>query len=674
MDDIDKLPLRIIGLKESLLQAKGFGEINENELCESDIAENSMNCSKEYYTDSIQRDHVGVHLISIMPKRIFESDVYYTDIICAAKHIATQETERTLIHLLESKCKGLNKNIRKDWINSDFPRKKYTERAIAEILKEECCPIYFKWQSKWIDGTLAEIFEKGMIKGNSLSVKIETLTVLLYKFFWLDYIYISSDTKGWYSMDGGILTEFPGSVEDMFTRLHEKSRFWRLTYRGDRIEDSAINILDSTFHNQNFRNVFEAFMNTIGSFNVTSKNFLYKTLENKFSIKELHKDMNNDPERILWSNGKMTVATPNGIKVVKPHIEDLYNIQTGCDLPDEDDVPDEDLLELFDKWMRDVYPEGAHDFVLTDWAGFLRGGNPFKKLRCPTGQSGSNSKTSIMDMLGKVFGDYCVPANISLLMNSKDGGATTELAKSVRSRITIINETGSAQGVDAEQIKLLTGDQDLVSFRDIYTKSKSSKVYTKIIVVCNEIFKIKNADVATQRRFEVHSHLARWVTDPEQSEFKGKKYIHKIDTNFSTKIPKLATVLAWQLVYNYYPKYVEWLKDSRKRELPTLFREDQKKQWIKVCELSGFVNNYVVETGNEEDSIKIEEIITHYNFEKRRPSQENYDSLREKIIMLCFDKAHIVDDVIYGFREKKKRITQMPIAPVTSSVITHVRK
>ena len=207
----------------------------------------------------------------------------------------------------------------------------------------------------------------------------------------------------------------------------------------------------------------------------------------------------------------------------------------------------------------------------------------------------------------------------------------------------------------------------------MYKDSKSSKVYTKIIVVCNEIFKIKNADVATQRRFEVHSHLARWVTDPDQAEFRGKKYIHKIDANFSSKIPKLATVLAWQLVYNYYPKYVEWLKDSRKRELPTLFREDQKKQWIKVCELSGFVNNYVVETGKEEDSIKIEEIITHYNFEKRRPSQDNYDSLREKIIMLCFDKAHIVDDVIYGFKEKKKRQMQ-PTTTMASSVMTHVKK
>lgn len=673
MDDIDKLPLRIIGLKESLLQAKNFGDINESELSESDIAEYSVNCSKEYYADSVQREHVGVHLISIMPKKVFESDVYYTDILCAAKHIATADTERTLIHLLESKCKGLERNIRRDWYNSDFPRDKYTERAIAEILKEECPPIYFKWQTKWLEGTLMEIFEKGTIKGSCLSVKTENLAVLLYKFFWLDYIYISTDVKGWFTMNNGVLIDFQGAIEEMFTRLHEKSRIWRLTYRGDRIEEPAINILSPTFFNQNFRNIFEAFMNTVGSFNVTSKGFLYRTMENKFSIKELQKEMNNDPERILWKNGKMTVATQNGIKVVQPHIEDLYNIRTGCDLPDETEVPDPELLELFDKWLRDVYPENAHDFVLTDWAGFLRGGNPFKKLRCPTGQSGSNSKSSIMDMLGKVFGEYCVSANVSLLMNPNSGGATTELAKSIRSRITIINETGSAQGVDAEQIKLLTGDNDLVSVRAMYKDSKSSKVYTKIIVVCNEIFKIKNADVATQRRFEVHSHLARWVTDPNQSEFKNKKYIHKIDTNFSVKIPKLAEVLAWQLVYNYYPKYVEWLKDPKKRELPTLFREDQKKQWVKVCELSGFVNNYVVETGNEEDSIKIEEIITHYNFEKRRPSQDNYDSLREKIIMLCFDKAHIVDDVIYGFKEKKKRQMQ-PTTTMASSVMTHVKK
>lgn len=664
MDLIDTLPLNSTGLRKSLHVANQIKN-QSTKTSFDDIHEFSEDCPLGYYTDSTESYHVALHLISAMPDEIFANDVYYADILCAAKHVYGCSREQRdfssneFVILLEKKTAGLERNIRGDWKSCRFSRDKYTEKAIGEILRDEYPEIYNQWQSMWIRGTMNKIFSGSVNRGGQLEIDTQELAILLYKFFWLDYIFYNEPPRGkWFIMSSGILREIQSPIDDMYCRLYDEARIWRIEYNGQFFTEPAFQILAEGFQNVSFQGAFRAFRRAIG--NMHKAGNVLGPIKNRFTPL-FSKKMNDDPERMLWKNGRMTVATTTRIEVVTPHIEDFYTTVTGCDLPDRDDQPDEEDLRFLEEWLMQVYPENTHRFILTDWAGILRGGNPFKLLRCLTGV-GSNSKTCIMSLLGGMLGEYCVSTNISILMNSMNGAATTELAKSIDKRLTLINETGSSQTADAEQSKLLTGDEDMLSYRQLYGESKSSKIYTKIYVVCNEIFRINNADTAMQKRFEVHPHLAQWVHNPNAPEHKNKTRIYKIDTSFSTKIKALTSTLAWMLVYEYYPEYVGWLKDSTKRSLPDLFKDEQRKQWIKVCELSGFVNNSVTQTCNAEDSVDIELLIRNYNYERKKPPKSNYDSLREKIISLCFSDAQIIGENIHGYKFKSTTSNQ-PVGP-----------
>lgn len=69
-------------------------------------------------------------------------------------------------------------------------------------------------------------------------------------------------------------------------------------------------------------------------------------------------------------------------------------------------------------------------------------------------------------------------------------------------------------------------------------------------------------------------------------------------------------------------------------------------------EIKDFIELRFKESESFEDSISILEIIQWFNFERKRSSMTDFDSLNKKIKMICNKKANIEGDVVCGMKFK----------------------
>lgn len=620
----------------------------QDEIDIEDFLPMKQDISHEMYSKSTNPINVATHLINIMPLEVFEDEAEYADIICAMKNtFPKDESHRgleVLLNHLKSKEKICDK-IKKDWESSLFDENKYTHRAIGEILLRRYPKIYLIWHSFWISGTYSDIIDN-ICKNNSSSNKISLndISELMYKLFWLEYIYINGK---WYTLDqNNILIECGTAVSSMIIDMSERNRQWRYkneTHTTDDVTNNRDKIGDVTYC-QAFEK-FHTFISNMKSASIESN------LKARFSFL-IKKEFNNDPERILWKNGYMTVAKSTGISLVGPHIEDLYTMTTSCNFPSTK-PKQRDIDDLFN-WLYQAYPEGTHEFMLTDWASFLHGINIHRKNRSWIGV-GANSKSRLIKLIESMLGDYCVTAPQCIIMEQQNNGnATTEINNIMKARVACINEPQIGSHLSAEQLKIISGS-DRLFIRKLYQEGASCQNMSKIIIVCNNIPLIKNADKPTRDRFEAHPHLGKWCSDPEDPEMKKKyKYLYKIDSTFDDKIPHLAGALAWILFYDYYPKYVEWVKDHANRKLPKLFADEQERQWRRVCKLSEYVFEKVIKYKDPTCYVTLKNITDRYiHSNKTLGSCQDQNFISDSIRDMCLaDK--LIDDKVYGYCIKQQ--------------------
>lgn len=601
--------------------------------------------SSEMYSRSIDPMDVATHLIGIMPLEVFKNESDYADIVCAMKHVFSKDNEhkRGLQILVEhlKDDESLVKKVKKDWYSVMYSADKYTHVAIGEILLRRYPAIYLLWHSYWLSGTYESIINTMSRTSNVIKISPNDLSDLIYKMFWLDYLYFEDK---WYTFDQNcILINDNTSVTKMVISLLNDNRQWRyknITHTTYDARENSEKIGDTSYL-QSFLKFYTHISNNLKPTSIET------FLRAKFSF-GIKKEMNDDPERILWKNGYMTVAKTTCISVVGPHIEDLYTMKTSTDFPDEK-PPDKDIYELYN-WLFQAYPEGTHEFMLTDWASFLHGVNVHRKNRSWVGV-GANSKSKLLKLIENLLGDYCVVANQGIVMEQENqNNATTSMNIIMKARVACINEPSIDLHLSAEQLKIISGG-DRISTRKLFQEGATAQNMSKIIIVCNNIPSIKNADKPTRERFEVHPHVGKWCSDPDDPEMVKKyKYRYKIDSSFDNKIPKLARALAWVLVNDYYPRYVEWVNDHSRRKLPELFACEQDKQWRRVCKLSKFVHEKVIPFHNDKCYVTLVNIQERYiasMCSKSRSNTEN-DFVSECIRDMCLS-GKFVDEKLYGY-------------------------
>ncbi|MEV0351549.1 phage/plasmid primase, P4 family [Nonomuraea sp. NPDC050680] len=178
---------------------------------------------------------------------------------------------------------------------------------------------------------------------------------------------------------------------------------------------------------------------------------------------------------------------------------DMLTKVAGCDL-DMDARSD-----LFDRFINEILPNDDGHAGLQTWVQRIFGYSMLGLVRehvLPifTG-TGQNGKSTLLEAMGKAFGDYAINAEPDLLV-SRDNAHPTGLADLKGARLAVCSETDEGRSLASATMKRLTGGERLRArkMRQNFFEFDPSHV---LILCTNHKPKVSGDDPAVWRRIRV---------------------------------------------------------------------------------------------------------------------------------------------------------------------------
>ncbi len=128
---------------------------------------------------------------------------------------------------------------------------------------------------------------------------------------------------------------------------------------------------------------------------------------------------------------------------------------------------------------------------------------------------GQNGKSSFLNCISKVFGDYSCSLNPEMLMAQKDGRQPVGITKIEGKRFVTAIETEEGRRLSGAMLKQLAST-DLITGREMYQKERSFQPTHTLIMATNHLPKVGSIDTGTWRRIAVV---------PFNANIEGKKQI-----------------------------------------------------------------------------------------------------------------------------------------------------
>ncbi len=234
----------------------------------------------------------------------------------------------------------------------------------------------------------------------------------------------------------------------------------------------------------------------------------------------------------------------------------------------------------WDRFLREVMRDSvALTAFLRRLAGYCLTGLVSEQVAVFCYGSGSNGKSTFLEVLGEVFGDYAhVAKSSALLLERRDdgGSASPALMDLMGRRLVTVSEVNEGRKLDEAAVKSLTGDAALTA-RPLYGAQVTFPVTFKIVSAVNHYPQIRGTDDAIWRRI-VLVPFTRTFAD-------GEKDLRLKDALRA----ELPGILAWAVA-----GCLEWQRDglsqpSEVRAAVATYRSesDVVGQWLEErCDLS----------------------------------------------------------------------------------------
>ncbi len=202
------------------------------------------------------------------------------------------------------------------------------------------------------------------------------------------------------------------------------------------------------------------------------------------------KSFDTHPLLLNVLNGTLNLET--GI-LQPPRKEDLLSKQ--CSVRYEPDA----TCPRWEAFLEEVLPDkDLRDFVQMA-IGYSLSGKDTEHCFFFLYGTGANGKTTLVETLLWVLGDYAMKASPDLLLPKKQRGATPEVAELIGRRVVVASETGRGQAIPEARIKNMTGG-DTQSGRALYQESQKFTASYKIWIFGNHKLAIRGTDEGIWRR------------------------------------------------------------------------------------------------------------------------------------------------------------------------------
>ena len=206
-----------------------------------------------------------------------------------------------------------------------------------------------------------------------------------------------------------------------------------------------------------------------------------------------------NPMLLNCPNGMVDLATGQ----LLAHDKKQYFSQvTGCDYASEHDGA---LPKAFNKFIAQVMPDLETRNYLLLYIGYtLSGRNDDQSFMFAFGSTGNNGKSTLLDLLCYLMGDFSVTIETEAVMLAKYGGSNSdyEIARTRGKRLVVGHEVSDSMKLNEPLMKRLTGG-DMVTARMIYEMPIEFRSYAHYWFTGNNKPAMGSQDIAVWRRIRL---------------------------------------------------------------------------------------------------------------------------------------------------------------------------
>jgi putative DNA primase/helicase len=281
-------------------------------------------------------------------------------------------------------------------------------------------------------------------------------------------------------------------------------------------------------------------------------------------------DLDNHPYYLNVNNGVIDLRTGE----LLDHSPEFYLTKgIGVNFNPEATCPK--WLEFLDL----IFPEEEelHRFIQKAVGYSLTGSTDEQCLFFLFGE-GENGKSSFVETLGKLLGEYTQKTDIETLLGSRRGGVTPHLDKFFKTRFVFTSETEEGEKFNERLIKDLTGGDTIVvnpKYKEVYTFNPTHKLW----IFGNHKLEVKDMSYAFWRRMRL---IPFEIKIPKDKQRKMSEVLADFESEFEGVLNwAIKGCILWQKEGLTPPEKVRMATDEYKveQDLFSQFLEEE-------CELS----------------------------------------------------------------------------------------
>ena len=315
---------------------------------------------------------------------------------------------------------------------------------------------------------------------------------------------------------------------------------------------------------------------------------------NKDKFFESKIDMNGN---LFAFSNKVFDCKTNQFRKIEPN--DYIMTNTGYDYPE---YIDEESYKILIEYFNTIYPdEDVRNYMLDSFTSMINGERTEQSFNIHTG-SGSNSKSTLFNIVDKAFGGYYLNINAETLTKpKKEGNSTGELYKAKGKRCLCANEPENDKD-NKLQVALLKkiagGYKETLKERGLYQEAIEFPIQFQLNILCNSKPTLSSVDGGISRRIRICGYKVKFVENPDENN----KYQAKLN-------PEMMNIMTTENIRNAFIRIIieRWINTTSKLKIlqvPKQIQEDSI-EYVESCnEVLGFIMDGYEITNNEKDKIQ----------------------------------------------------------------------
>jgi P4 family phage/plasmid primase-like protien len=330
-----------------------------------------------------------------------------------------------------------------------------------------------------------------------------------------------------------------------------------------------------------------------------------------FESRSFEYDLNEKGNLVGFKNGVFDInkgiefkneITDIGFRDGSP--DDCIKFSTNCNYKpyNKDDIIVKEINEFLEKVLTD---KEVREYLMIQFALALDGNFRQERFFILAGKagSGSNGKSTLINLVEKSFGDYFCTMNVSYITQSRSGSsnATPDVYRTKGVRMVVMAEPNENDKLNVGKLKEMTGN-DTMTCRGLYKDQMEFKPQFSVFLTCNYVPEVNSNDEGTWRRIRLIEFTSRFSENPDYS--KPNEFL--IDRDIPNKINR------WKETFISMLLHIRIHLDTTKIKEPKVITDATKRFYAEQDLIAQFIADKIEETQDNEDKLQIEEIFPHY--------------------------------------------------------------